>query len=161
ADAGEFAKRTRSLARVAFFVFPGALSVPVDVGGTLDRYSWSLVSGDFFDLLGATPMLGRALRREDDVPGAPHALALSYHAWQDRFGGTPDIIGHTVLVPAYDMTFKIVGVMPQGLDFPRGVDAWSAERATVPGGDMTNVEMDLLGRLTPTASVASAGDELS
>jgi len=161
ADASEFAKRTRSLSRVASFVFPGALSVPVDVGGTMDRYGWALVSGDFFDLLGATPMLGRALRREDDVPGAPHVLLLSYHAWQDRFGGTPDIIGRTVLVPAYDMTFRIVGVMRQGLDFPRGVDAWSAERATVPGGDMANVQMDLVGRLAPTATAASAGDELS
>src|SRR5262249_34424296 len=157
ADASEFATRTRTLSRVAFFVFPGALRVPVEVGGTMDRYNWSLVSGDFFDLLGATPMLGRALRREDDVPGAPPVLLLSYHAWRDRFGGTADVIGRTVLVPAYDMTFKVVGVMRPGLDFPRGVDAWSAEHATVPVGDMTNVQMDLLGRLAPTATAASAG----
>ena len=94
-------------------------------------------SGDFFDVLGATPVLGRALRREDDVVGASPAIVLSYRAWQDRFGGAPDVIGRSVVAQVNDENFKIVGVMPQGLDFPRGVDVWSAERATVPGGDMT------------------------
>jgi putative ABC transport system permease protein len=106
-------------------------------------------------------VLGRALRREDDVAGASPAVVLSYRAWQDRFGGAPDVIGRSVVAQVNDENFKIVGVMPQGLDFPRGVDVWSAERATVPGGDMTNVEIDLVGRLAPTATVESAGDELS
>lgn len=161
ADAREFAAHSRSLARAGLFVFPGTIHVPVDVGGTTERYGFALVSGDFFDVLGATPVLGRALRREDDVVGASPAVVLSYRAWQDRFGGAPDVIGRSVVAQVNDENFKIVGVMPQGLDFPRGVDVWSAERATVPGGDMTNVEIDIVGRLAPTASAAAAADELS
>jgi predicted permease len=161
ADAREFAAHSRSLARAGLFVFPGTIHVPVDVGGRTERYGFALVSGDFFDVLGATPVLGRALRREDDVVGASPAIVLSYRAWQDRFGGAPDVIGRSVVAQVNDENFKIVGVMPQGLDFPRGVDVWSAERATVPGGDMTNVEIDMVGRLAPTATVGAAGDELS
>jgi predicted permease len=161
ADAREFAAHSRSLARTGLFVFPGTIHVPVDVGGRTERYGFALVSGDFFDVLGATPVLGRALRREDDVVGASPAIVLSYRAWQDRFGGAPDVIGRSVVAQVNDENFKIVGVMPQGLDFPRGVDVWSAERATVPGGDMTNVEIDMVGRLAPTATVGAAGDELS
>jgi putative ABC transport system permease protein len=161
ADAREFAAHSRSLARAGLFVFPGTIHVPVDVGGTTERYGFALVSGDFFDVLGATPVLGRALRREDDVVGASPAVVLSYRAWQDRFGGAPDVIGRSVVAQVNDENFKIVGVMPQGLDFPRGVDVWSAERATVPGGDMTNVEIDMVGRLAPTSTVEAAGDELS
>jgi predicted permease len=161
ADAREFAAHSRSLARAGLFVFPGTIHVPVDVGGTTERYGFALVSGDFFDVLGATPVLGRALRREDDVVGASPAVVLSYRAWQDRFGGAPDVIGRSVVAQVNDENFKIVGVMPQGLDFPRGVDVWSAERATVPGGDMTNVEIDMVGRLAPSTTVGAAGDELS
>ena len=161
ADAREFAAHSRSLARAGLFVFPGTIHVPVDVGGSTERYGFALVSGDFFDVLGATPVLGRALRREDDVVGASPAIVLSYRAWQDRFGGAPDVLGRSVVAQVNDENFKIVGVMPQGLDFPRGVDAWSAERATVPGGDMTNVEIDMVGRLAPTATVEAAGDELT
>jgi len=160
ADAREFAAHSRSLARAGLFVFPGTIRVPVDVGGKTERYGFALVSGDFFDVLGATPVLGRALRREDDVVGASPAIVLSYRAWQDRFGGAPDVIGRSVVAQVNDENFKIVGVMPQGLDFPRGVDVWSAERATVPGGDMTNVEIDVVGRLAPTASIGIASDEL-
>ncbi len=161
ADAREFAAHSRSLARAGLFVFPGTIHVPVDVGAMTERYGFALVSGDFFDVLGATPVLGRALRREDDVVGAPPVIVLSYRAWQERFGGTPDVIGRSVVAQVNDENFKIVGVMPQGLDFPRGVDVWSAERATVPGGDMTNVEIDMVGRLAPTATVEAAGEELS
>jgi putative ABC transport system permease protein len=161
ADAREFAAHTRSLSGVAFFVFPGVIRAPIDAGGTVERYNFAAVSADFFGVLGATPLFGRALRREDDVGGAPPVLVLSYRAWKERFGATQDVIGRSVVLQPTDATFKIVGVMPQGLDFPRGVEAWTAEAATVPAGDLTNVQMDMVGRLAPTASVAAASEELT
>jgi predicted permease len=160
ADAREFAARTRSLSTVAFYVFPGALRVPVEVGGRVERYNFSLVSGDFFRVFGTTPVLGRALRPEDDVVGASRVVVLSHRAWHDRFGGARDVIGRSVVVREFNMEFKVVGVMPPGLDFPRGVDVWSAELATVPKGDLTDTEMDLVGRLAPNAGAAAASNEL-
>ena len=49
-----------------------------------------MVSGHFFDLLGAHPALGRTLRPEDDRPGAEPVLVLSDPLWRGAFGGRPD-----------------------------------------------------------------------
>ncbi len=161
ADAREFADHARSISRAATYVFPGALQTIVDADGTIAQYNRAMVAGNFFDVMGARPLLGRALRPEDDMPGAASVLVLSYRAWQGRFGGSRDIVGRSVLMKANDVRFTIVGVMPQGLDFPSGVDAWSAERGTIPGGDLTNVQIDLLARLAPGATPATAAAELT
>ncbi len=161
AEARDFADHSRSLSRAATYVFPGALQTMVDADGTIAQYNRAMVSGDFFEVMGATALLGRTLRPEDDVPGATPVLVLSYRAWQDRFGGARDIVGRSVLMKANDVRFTIVGVMPRGLTFPGGVDAWSAERGTIPGGDLTNVQIDLLGRLAPGATPAAAAHELT
>jgi putative ABC transport system permease protein len=161
AEARDFGDHSRSLSRAATYVFPGALQTTVDADGAIAQYNRAMVSGNFFEVLGASPLLGRTLRPEDDVPGATPVLVLSYRAWQDRFGGARDIVGRSVLMKINDVRFTIVGVMPQGLAFPGGVDAWSAERGTIPGGDLTNVQMDLLGRLAPGATPASTAHELT
>jgi hypothetical protein len=98
--------------------------------GDLSRLQRAFVSGDFFGVLGATPVLGRALGPEDDVRGASPVLVLSHRAWQQRFGGAADVIGRRVTMHESGVAHTIVGVMPQGLDYPRGTDAWAA---VIPG----------------------------
>src|SRR5215471_11959941 len=53
---------------------------------------YRVVSGTFFDLLGAAPLLGRTLRAADDTRGAPRTTVLSYGTWQRVFGGDPGIV---------------------------------------------------------------------
>src|SRR5207302_2413323 len=60
-DAREFALQTRSLERVAFFSYYGAGPKPIRDGDEISLLRRSLVSGEFFDVLGARPTLGRAL----------------------------------------------------------------------------------------------------
>src|SRR5438552_8955154 len=85
-DAREFARQTRSLERVAFFSYYGAGPKPIRDGDQISPVRRALVSGEFFDVLGARPVLGRALGATDDVSGAAPVLVLSYGAWQRRFG---------------------------------------------------------------------------
>src|SRR4051812_38833349 len=92
-DAREFVARSRSLERVEFTAYGGAQLVPIRDGGNVYRIRRSLVSGGYFDLLGARPLLGRALRPEDDVTGAAPVAVLSHGAWQRYFGGDPRVIG--------------------------------------------------------------------
>src|SRR5204863_7404929 len=66
-DAREFARRTRSLERVGYFASFGALPLPIRERDQISRLRRALVSGDFFDVLGARPLLGRALRAADDA----------------------------------------------------------------------------------------------
>ncbi|HEY2165057.1 MAG TPA: ABC transporter permease, partial [Gemmatimonadaceae bacterium] len=86
-DALEYARRTRTLDEVAFFGYGGALPVPIDLDVGVVRLRRSLVSGNYFPLLGAAPLHGRALRPLDDVRGAAPVAVLSYAAWQRLFGG--------------------------------------------------------------------------
>src|ERR1043166_4080549 len=72
-----------------------------------------LVSGNYFDVLGVRPVLGRGfLPEEDQVPGARPVGVLSYGCWQSNFGGAPDIVGHSVSIDG--QPFTVVGVAPKG-----------------------------------------------
>ncbi len=88
-DARDFATRVRSLQRVEFFSSGGASLVPIRDGSSVFRLRRALVSGGYFQLLGTRPVLGRALRPEDDVMGAAPVVVLTHSAWQRYFGGDP------------------------------------------------------------------------
>ena len=71
------------------------------------------VSGGYFGVLGLTPAIGRLLGSEDDRTEGAHFVAVLSHAyWQDRFGGSPDVLNETLIVNGQSMT--IVGVAPRG-----------------------------------------------
>jgi hypothetical protein len=71
------------------------------------------VSGQYFEVVGIKPFLGRLLERaDDDHPGASEAAVISWSAWQSDFGADPNIVGTTVRIDKHPYT--IVGVTPQG-----------------------------------------------
>ena len=155
-DALEFARRPRSLEQIAFFSYYGAAPKPIHDGDQIRNLSRALVSGTFFEVLGTRPLLGRALQAADDVQGAAPVMVLSYRAWQQRFGGDAQVLGRRVLTYDDGVAYTIVGVMPQGLDFPRGTDFWApVVPSTAPK------ELYLIGRLAPGATGTSAMDELT
>src|SRR3954463_8689081 len=80
--AQDLARRTRTLSRVAFFLYNGAVPVTVREGGRISRLQEALVTGDYFGVLASRPLIGRLLRPEDDVAGARPVLVLSHRAWQ-------------------------------------------------------------------------------
>jgi putative ABC transport system permease protein len=86
------------------------------------RLAYAGVSGAFFETLGVSPFLGRAIQPADDVPGGADIVVLSHHAWVDRFGGDRALIGRTLRLDG--LTHTVVGVMPPGFDYPRGAEFW-------------------------------------
>jgi predicted permease len=71
------------------------------------------VSGQYFEVVGIKPFLGRLLQRaDDDHPGASEAAVLSWPAWKSDFGADPNIVGTTVHIDKHPYT--IVGVTPEG-----------------------------------------------
>jgi len=108
-----------------FAAFAGyrAGQVTVRAGDRPERLDVLLVTADFFRVIGVGPAIGRAFTAEEDTPDNNTALILSYGTWQNRFGGSPSIVGRTVDVDG--RPFHVVGVMPRGFAFPRpDVDAW-------------------------------------
>jgi predicted permease len=80
------------------------------------------VSPSFFRVMGMRPMLGRVLAPEEQGPKAPSVAVLSYAFWRNRLGSDPNILGKTIALDRLPRT--IVGVMPQGFDYPRGTQIW-------------------------------------
>jgi predicted permease len=75
------------------------------------------VSGDFFRVLGLTPVAGRDFRPEEDtVPGRDAVVILGYDLWKAEFSGSPDVIGKTIFLNGLD--FTVVGVAPAGFTGP-------------------------------------------
>lgn len=160
-SAREFARQSRTLQQVAFFGYEGASPAPIREGDRVSRLNRSMVSGDFFDVLGARAELGRTLSTNDDVPGAAPVLVLTHAAWQRRFGGDPAVIGQRILMHDLGVMYTIVGVMPQGLDFPRGTDLWAPVVASTPVSSAQYIALNLIGRLARGTAPTDAREELT
>lgn len=74
------------------------------------------VGGDFFRVLGVSPLLGRAIDPGDAEPGAAAVVVLSYPLWLRAFGGDSGVVGRTILLNGSART--VVGVMPSDFVFP-------------------------------------------
>jgi predicted permease len=87
------------------------------------------VSSGFFRTLGVSPVIGRDFRDGEDQVQVPQTVILSYRTWQKRFGGRKNVVGETVSLS--DVTFTIVGVLPQNFQFaPQGdSEFWTTLRA--------------------------------
>ena len=66
------------------------------------------VSGNYFPMLGVGSYAGRLISSADDRPDAPPVAVLSYHAWQQRFGSDPSLVGATVSVNG--ASFAVCGI---------------------------------------------------
>src|SRR6187399_3176568 len=82
------------------------------------------VSGEFFDVLGIKPILGRGFTRADEqAGGGPGGLkvVLSYGFWQRHFNHADNVIGRVLMLDGRPHT--VIGVMPQGFQFPIQTEA--------------------------------------
>ena len=84
--------------------------VAMTVAGRSDEVFFRFASGDYFQVLGVQPTLGRMLRSEDDTPEAPRVTVLSHAFWRSRFGSDPAIVGATVALAG--QPYEVVGIAP-------------------------------------------------
>jgi predicted permease len=81
--------------------------------GNNEKIWGNLVSGNYFDVLGVKPALGRTFLPEEDKTRLSHPVVVISHAlWQTRFGGDPSVVDSDVLING--RKFKIIGVAPAG-----------------------------------------------
>ncbi len=127
-------------------------STPFQFGDTPVQLGIVHASVNFFDLFGMRPVAGRFFRSQDEQPGAPLVVVLSYRAWRRRFGGDPSIIGHRLALPLTQGNAEIIGVAPPGFEYPTGTEAWF--QLSEPAS-----QVDIVARLAPhvTMDAARAG----
>jgi predicted permease len=158
----EWTRRSRAFESMAAFFAWGPTEGLLVREGEPKRLAVSLVSGNYFAVLGSSPELGRALRSEDDHNEALPALVLSHRAWKERFGSDPAVVGSVVRLRLAERTsFQVVGVMPGSFDVFAPAEAWAPVMAVQPewAGNMI-CECDLIGRLAPDATAEGALAEL-
>jgi predicted permease len=148
-------------------VFSDAFATGPDVDSWIDgrRMEGSLVTGNFFHVLGVSAARGRILTQSDDELGGRHAIVLSHRAWERYFASDPGVLHRTVRVN--DVPFEVVGVMPEGF---RGLtvsppDFWAPLSLLgllrrIHDGRGDAVGLGIVGRLTPGVSRQQALAEL-
>jgi predicted permease len=123
------------------------------------------VSGNYFDVLGVPPALGRVLGPDDDrVPGAHSVAVLGYAYWAARWGSDPGMLNRTIIVNGHP--FTIVGVAARGFDGERkggSIDVFvpiSMNQQVVPDwhgfDDRRDHWVTLVGRLRPGMTLEQA-----
>lgn len=157
----ELARELQSWESLDAWVTSGA-----NLAGATDpiRVTGCLVTGRLFETLGVSPLLGRAITPQDDIPGAPQVIVIGYNLWQRVFAGDRNVIGRTLQVNGRNA--NIVGVMPPGFSFPPGeLDApevWAALQLGTPDPQRRGSHfLFVLGRLKSGVSPSQAQQEIN
>ncbi len=80
-----------------------------------ERVSGYMVSSQFFNALGVTPVIGRTFNRDDDVLGSARVVILGGGLWKRDFGSSPSVIGKSMTLNG--VTHTIIGVVPSSFRF--------------------------------------------
>ena len=126
--------------------------------------SSALITGNFFDVLGARAQAGRGFRWEETWRSATPVAVLSDRGWRTKFGADPGVVGRMVDIDGERV--EIIGVMAAGFAFPwEEIDLWRPFDWNVDAGNHASFRrahwVRVIGRLKPGASIEQAGQQLS
>jgi predicted permease len=138
--------------------------------GNAERIWGYLATGNYFDVLGVKPALGRFFHQQDDLrAGASPYAVLSYNSWQARFGADAGIVGKRVRING--LTYSVLGVAPR--DF-HGTELFYWPEIWVPMMMQAQIEIgnswlenpytwdtSILGRLKPGVTATQAAADLN
>ncbi len=133
----------------------------------------SVVSSNYFSVLGVTPMLGRAFLPEEEAPGRSVPVALVSHGYWKRHGGHAGLLGSQMMING--RSFNIIGVLPEGFTGTMhifGSEVWlplsvydlvanefhAHDRSAL--GERTGRHLNLVGRLKSDVTAASVAPAL-
>jgi len=155
----------------AFSGLLARFAIPLSVAGAgqTERADGELVSGNYFEVLGVRPALGRVFNQEDDrTPGAHPVVVLSHPFWARRFGADPAILNKALTVNGTPMT--VIGVSRESF---RGVQVGQTPDVFIPmmmtaqmtpnRNDLNNHKdhwLAILGRLKPGMSPAQTEEAI-
>jgi predicted permease len=125
-----------------------------------ERVETGVVSWNYFDVFGVKPLFGRAFRREDEQPGAPAVLMLSYEYWIKSFGGDPTVVNKTFTMN--DKIHTVIGVLPPVPQYPDENDVYMPTTACPFRSDPATIAnrqarmVQVFGRMKPGTELRQA-----
>ena len=127
-----------------------------------------VVGGDYFEVMGLHPVLGRLIGPQDDGPSAAGVVVLTYRFWANTLQKDPSVIGKTVRLGSIgDRSATVIGVLEPCVPYPQDTEIIANVvtsphhlSATMVTGRIHRMT-ELFGRLAPGASLEQARTELS
>ena len=162
---------TRSFDRMAGFF---NMEMVVGVGEAAHQTQVSAVTGDFWDLFGVRPALGRFFTPAEDVaPRGAEVAVLGHAYWKEKYAGDTSVIGERLHIGG--TVFTIVGVAPKGFTGTSLTSVSAFVPVTVVAGDMFRARpgrppwhqgynfqwMEVIARRKPGVTIATADADLS
>lgn len=140
------------------------IAVPATLtgGGEPERLEASGVTGNYFDMFGVAPTLGRGFTLDNEKSGYDQVTILSHALWQRRFGGDPSIVNQTIVLNG--KAHEVIGVMGEGVTFPQAADLWVPMNFDGPDDPGMKIRFAKfirpIGRLKPGVSFAEAQTDM-
>jgi putative ABC transport system permease protein len=128
-----------------------------------ERIDVCFCSANFTAMLGVSPIVGRAVRPDEDRYGGSKVALISYNLWQQRLGGAADVVGKSIRLDSDAV--QVVGVMPRGFHFPNdSIAVWTPLMSGI--SQQTQARRDLhflqtTGRLRAGVTAEQAKAELA
>jgi predicted permease len=127
-------------------------------GSAPERVAGARTSANFFEVMGVAPAVGRTFTADELREGGPSAVIIGNGLWKRDFGGDPSVLGRAVRLD--DRSYTIVGVMPDGYDYPNDAEYWLPLPPSVPMAGGGYMFVDAIGRLKSGVSVPNGVAEL-
>ena len=132
-----------------------------NVSGTerAERYDGCWMTQDAMAIPRVNPVLGRLFQPGEDAPGGELVAIISHAMWQNRFGGSRDVVGRTIRVNG--QPHVIVGVMPEGFLYPQNTQIWAPLQVNALAVTRDqSPQYQVIGRLRPGVSLDEANADL-
>ena len=151
----DFRDQNRSFQRMAKY---SAYMAPVAGASQPSRSMVAHVSPDFFTVFRVQPVIGRVFTTTDAKKGAAPVALISYGYWK-QYLESPDLSQLHLKIDNAD--FSVIGVLPQGFQFPQDTDLWVAADRNGENPSRSSHNFDAVGRLRDGVTVAQANAEIS
>src|SRR5688500_5908261 len=158
----DFRTGARSLGGIAEF---SEWTMTLQTREGAERVPAGLVTGNYFEVMGLGPVLGRVTEPRDDGPGVPPVAVLTHASWMKRFGGDTAIVGKPILLDGKSVT--VIGVLEPAPFFPGQAEmllnmvnsAHHLSAFMVEG--RTHRMTHMIARLAPDATLEQARSEVA
>jgi predicted permease len=124
--------------------------------GDPERIRVTAASASLFPVLGARPLIGSLFTERDEVNNT-NVVVISESLWRERFGGTADVLGRSVLLDGQPQV--VIGVLPERLAYPdHRSRAWLPFHVPLPAGNYMSM-FDAVAKLRPGVTPAQSAAE--
>ncbi|MCL4864608.1 MAG: ABC transporter permease, partial [Gemmatimonadales bacterium] len=158
----DFRENARSLAGIAEY---SGMVYTLQGDEDAVRMTVGLVTGNYFQVMGLSPVLGRLLTDDDDGTGVPPVIVLTHEYWMNRFHGDSGVVGQTIRVDG--QAVQVVGVVQPAPYFPTRMDALmnmvisEHHTSALMVHGRTHRMTEMVARLAPGATVEEARAEVA